>query len=78
MRPEAFGGLLFCVEPVRILTLNPTAYRIAALLAEGHAPATIVAALAETFRQPLAVIATDVEAFLATLAAQDLLDRSPD
>lgn len=74
VRPEAFGGLLFCVDPMRILTLNPSGYRIAKMLEAGCDVDTMAAVFADEFRAPRQAMAADIRAFVAMLDEQELLD----
>jgi hypothetical protein len=73
VRPESFGGLIFSIDPICILMVNPTGYRIAQLLTQAIAPSDIVTMLADRFHVEPSMVQKDVEAFLAVLDRQGLL-----
>lgn len=74
LRSESFGGLIFCMEPLRILAINQIAYEIAAKLNGLTTIRKISSKLAERYSYPELAVQRDVEGFLSFLAHEGLLE----
>lgn len=76
IRAEDFGGLLFCVEPMRILAFNATGHRLACLIDGVRNAQKIAADFAEELTVASGMVQGDVDAFLRQLDGEGLLDWS--
>lgn len=74
LRAEPFGGLIFCMDPLRILMLNPTAYEMALGLRQGEASEAIAKRLARQYAVSPTSVADDVREFLTFLQSQSVLE----
>lgn len=73
VRPEKFGGLLFCVEPMRILAFNHSGYQLACLIDGRRKFDEIAVEFAKRLVLPLTTVQSDVDAFLGLLDSEGLL-----
>jgi hypothetical protein len=69
------GGVILDLKRGKIFRLNPTGATVLELLARGYEDAQITAEISVRCETPSDVVGTDVQAFLALLASNELLLR---